>query len=1434
MKKIYLLIVGILCLAGSAHAQGTLTPLYNKTGTGTGGNGIPFNTASQKTQLLYTQTDFNTPPPNGEITKLYFRCSVADANCTYTDFQVSFIQNTDLSFPSTSYYTGLTVAMVAPTITVTASNIAGGWFEIPLTAPYFQYDNTKALIVEIQYTAKSGGLSTTTSTSVGNKRCSGTSLTATTGTTNTLWNDFGLEIIPATPCGAITPGEAAATTTTPCGGDIVNLNLANHILAAGQTYQWEKSSQLAGPWNPEGGSSVSPSIFVSPAPGTTYYRCQVACGAGTPVPSQSIAINRPVPLAGPYTINSNPAIPIPANNYLSFSALATALNCAGISGDVVIDVAAGSGPYNEQFSLSNIPGSSATNTITINGNGATIANNATVATAGARHTVLLDGAEYVTINNVNIQANGATYGWGVQVMNGAHHDTIRNCTITVAATSTTSASNNAGIVGSGSQTSVATDGLFDHIAIINNIIDGGYEGIILTGDADVPSYNNYIANNTIVDFYTNGIELIDDSANVIVGNDISRTGRTTLGAFTGIELGTGCVANKIDGNKIHDSHSAATSQAAAANGIALLSANALPGFENIISNNLIYNLNSLTGTIYGLYNSNSDGAYFYHNTIVLDNAAATAGITRGFYQFTAATNIQVRNNIIYIARGGSGAKNCLYFGTTTSDITSNRNLLFMGSTTGTVGIGFYSTNQPLLTDWQAVNGNAYDQQSSAQNPNFVFNSGNYYIPTSTLISNMGTPTGFVPIDLANNTRNASTPDVGVYEFEGCFSLMNAGNYTINDAQPTAGSNFHSFPDMVAAMSCGIAGNVTIDVIAGSGPYENQQLIFPPSLVTSPSQRITINGNGATIVGNCNEFIQRATVALYGTDYVTLNNLNIDASQGTFGWGVMLNGQADHNRIAGCTITTSTTSTSNAYIGIAFTPSLTSPSAHTAPTGSYDTLINNTVTGGLYGISIYGASTSLLEGNVVMNNTMRDQSSYGILILDNNGAIVSGNDISRPTRTVTSGTVRSIYLVSEFGNNNQGVIIEKNKIHNIADAVTSSFTAVGIDVVNSDAAASTPNIVRNNVVYNMNNTGTQTGLNNSNSDNTSYYYNTVVLDNVGDASPLTTAGFSQSNPATGIDFRNNLVYITRGGTGKRYGVNLTDATTATNPLTLDNNVYYINTAGGDNHIGAIAGADKTTIVDWRNAFTPAKEVNSVGGENPQFVNPAMADFTTGNLLVNNIATPIAGITTDINNYQRSTGFPDAGAFENSQFPLGVKLLSFTASKKNQDIATHWEVTSESNMSVYEVERSYDGKTFEKIGAVNAKGNASAASYDYLDRNAVATAPGNILYYRLKMMEYSAQFIYSPVRTIKLDDGSTTVAIHPNPFTDKLTITIMSSDESEARLKIVDVQGRVLYSQTQKMLKGANTIEVNNLESLASGVYYITVDVNGKIYTEKLVK
>lgn len=92
--------------------------------------------------------------------------------------------------------------------------------------------------------------------------------------------DYTIDIIPEPPCtNPPTAGTTNATIPVVCPSELFNLYLTGNTFGIGQTYQWQSSSSISGPWaniNGATSSTYQTSIGVD-----TYFRCALTCGTGT-------------------------------------------------------------------------------------------------------------------------------------------------------------------------------------------------------------------------------------------------------------------------------------------------------------------------------------------------------------------------------------------------------------------------------------------------------------------------------------------------------------------------------------------------------------------------------------------------------------------------------------------------------------------------------------------------------------------------------------------------------------------------------------------------------------------------------------------------------------------------------------------------------------------------------------------------------------------------------------------------------------------------------------------------------------------------------------------------------------------------------------------------------------------------------------------------
>jgi hypothetical protein len=170
---------------------------------------------------------------------------------------------------------------------------------------------------------------------------------------------------------------------------------------------------------------------------------------------------------------------------------------------------------------------------------------------------------------------------------------------------------------------------------------------------------------------------------------------------------------------------------------------------------------------------------------------------------------------------------------------------------------------------------------------------------------------------------------------------------------------------------------------------------------------------------------------------------------------------------------------------------------------------------------------------------------------------------------------------------------------------------------------------------------------------------------------------------------------------------------------------------------------------------------------------------------------------------------------------VKLVDFSASKKNNLLNLNWKTASEENTASFTVERSADGKDFTAIGTVPAAGSSqSEKRYSFTD-----AAPLPINFYRLRTTDKDQSYSYSTV-VVYRHTRSTSLQIFPNPVLQVLHVQRQGSERTTAQ--IADPAGRII--QTFVLSEGSSVYSID-VSRLKPGIYVLLVGEEKRSFVKR---
>jgi hypothetical protein len=182
-------------------------------------------------------------------------------------------------------------------------------------------------------------------------------------------------------------------------------------------------------------------------------------------------------------------------------------------------------------------------------------------------------------------------------------------------------------------------------------------------------------------------------------------------------------------------------------------------------------------------------------------------------------------------------------------------------------------------------------------------------------------------------------------------------------------------------------------------------------------------------------------------------------------------------------------------------------------------------------------------------------------------------------------------------------------------------------------------------------------------------------------------------------------------------------------------------------------------------------------------------------------------------------------------LPIKLIYFQGNRDNEKVRLQWTVGQNESSDHFEIEKSYDGKTFTTTGLMLSTTRAGSETYSFSE----TANEKEKIFYRLKMIdktqkvEYSRIIVFQP----KLVAEKNLTVIN-NPAHDRLTISFESAVDQNIDVKVYDLLGKIRMVQPMNLYKGSNLLNLSLSSSITAGLYIVELANKAERYSAKFIK
>lgn len=170
-------------------------------------------------------------------------------------------------------------------------------------------------------------------------------------------------------------------------------------------------------------------------------------------------------------------------------------------------------------------------------------------------------------------------------------------------------------------------------------------------------------------------------------------------------------------------------------------------------------------------------------------------------------------------------------------------------------------------------------------------------------------------------------------------------------------------------------------------------------------------------------------------------------------------------------------------------------------------------------------------------------------------------------------------------------------------------------------------------------------------------------------------------------------------------------------------------------------------------------------------------------------------------------------------LPIQLTNFSAQNRDETVSLNWSLASINPDSYFQIERSKDGNSWEKLDTIKALPNTE--TYQLLDD----FPHFGLTYYRLSIYNIDGQ--KSTLGTIANERQVTSYLVYPNPAKDK--VFLVGEDIKNAKVKVLNSLGETINTQ-QSLIENEYCFDFHTVKS---GIYFLQIENKNEIKTERIM-